>query len=313
MSYSICKTLKSFLQNSIDCNTILLSGGLDSSILAVLGSNKIRYTITVVYVTAPDLNYARRIAEKHKFEHIIKHISTEEALEYVRSIIKIMHTFDPMEIRNSIVLYAAMLEAKKHNLDCIITGDGADELFAGYNYMLKFEYPRLEEELCRLRSIMHFSSLKIGEELDVSVSTPYLTDEVIRIAKEIPVNLKVREHNGIRYGKWILRECFKDILGDIAFRRKMAMEEGSGLNKLSSIFEIDDYDNEVIKAKEEGVRIRSKEHLYYYKIFREEYEIPKSLFKRCNFRCPDCLSYIDMKAKYCRICGSYPVKPMSTF
>lgn len=316
MSYSICETLKLLLQKVTDCNTILLSGGLDSSILAVLGMDKIKYAITVVYNDAPDLDYAKIIAEKCKFEHMIKYVNHKEILEYVRSIIKIMHTFDPIEIRNSIVLYASMLEAKKHNIDCITTGDGSDELFAGYNYMLKFAYDRLNKELARLFSIMHFSSINIGEELDIRVSMPFLTNEVIRVAKCIPIDLKIREYNGIRYGKWILRECFKDLLGEeIAFRRKMAMEEGSGLSKISLLFDVDDeeYAKEVSNAKAEGVMIRSKEHLYYYKIFKEEYGIPKLLFKRCKFRCPDCLSCIDRKAKYCRVCGAFPVISMHTF
>jgi asparagine synthase (glutamine-hydrolysing) len=317
MSYSICKELKFFLEKAINCNTILLSGGLDSSILAVLGIDKIRYAITIVYKDAPDLDYAKRIADKCKFEHIIKDVSNE-VLNYAKNIIKIMHVFDPIEIRNSIVLYASMVEAKKHDIDCIITGDGSDELFAGYNYMLRFDHNRLEEEIDRLFSIMHFSSINIGEELDINVSMPFLTNEVVRVAKSIPSNLKVREYNNIRYGKWILRECFNELLGEeITFRKKMAMEEGSGLSKLSLLFDdiIDDdeYAKGIRNAKEDGVKIRSKEHLYYYNIFKEEYGIPKILFKRCNFRCPECLSCINIKAKYCRVCGAFPVTPMHTF
>ena len=313
MMMSLCKELRLLLQNAIDCDTILL-GGLDSSILAVLGMDKIKYAITIAYNDAPDLEYAKLVAEKCKFKHIIRYINDEELLDYTREIVRIMHIFDPMEIRNSIVLYASMLEAKSNGMNCIITGDGSDELFAGYNYMLRFDYERLEQELNRLLSIMHFSSLNIGEELGIRVSMPYLTNEVISIARSIPIDLKVREHNNIRYGKWILRDCFKDLLGEkIAFRKKMAMEEGSGLDKVRIFDEImddDEYSIGVEDAKEEGVVIRSKEHLYYYKIFREEHGIPKMLFKRCNFRCPDCLSYIDIKARYCRVCGAFPVKPM---
>ncbi|GIU71726.1 MAG: hypothetical protein KatS3mg003_1205 [Candidatus Nitrosocaldaceae archaeon] len=313
----ICNKLKVLLKNAIDCDTILL-GGLDSSILASISNDIIKNAITVAYYNAYDLPYAKSIANKYKLNHIIRHIDDNTALLYAREIIKIMHVFDPIEVRNDIVLYASMQEAKKHRIDHVITGDGSDELFAGYNYMLKFDYARLNEELERLYKIMHFSSLKIGEELDVKVSVPYLTDEIIKLARSMPIDLKVREYNGIRYGKWILRTCFKDMLGEeIVFRRKMAMEEGSGLSRLSLLF--DDIINEqeflrgIKMAENDGVKIKSKEHLYYYNIFREEFGVPKVLFRRCSFRCPDCLACIDMKAKFCRVCGAFPVTPMRTF
>lgn len=313
----ICNKLKALLKNAIDCDTILL-GGLDSSILASIGNDIIKNAITVAYGNADDLYHAKVIADRYKLNHIIRYIDDKEALEFVREIIRIMHVFDPIEIRNSIVLYASMQEAKKHGIDHVITGDGSDELFAGYNYMLRFDNARLNYELERLYKIMHFSSLRIGEELGVIISMPYLTNEVIKLSKSLPLELKIREYNGTRYGKWILRSCFKDILGEeIAFRRKMAMEEGSGLTKLSLLFDdmIDDHEfiKGVKKAERDGVKIRSKEHLYYYNIFREEFGVPKLLFRRCSFRCPDCLACIDMKAKFCRICGAFPVTPMHTF
>ncbi len=309
---SLCDRLSRYLKNSIDCNTILLSGGLDSSILAILGIGKIKYGITIVYDDAPDLIYASKIADMCGLEHIVKRINDEEALDYAKAIVKIMHTFDPIEIRNSIVIYASMLVAKPYKR--VMTGDGSDELFAGYNYLLKFDHARLKEELERLWNIMHFSSLKIGRALDMEVSLPYLSNELIALAKSIPVEIKVGEYNGIRYGKYILRECFKHLLGEeLAFRRKMAMEEGSGLTRLSLLFEDmisdEEYEEGLASAMEDGVKIRSKEHLYYYNIFKGLYGIPKG---NCNVRCPDCLSCIDANARFCKVCGAFPIKPIYT-
>ena len=313
--YEVCNKLRTSLKGSMDSYAILLSGGLDSSILALL-NDKLEVAITIAYNDAPDLDYAKSIANRKGIKHVINRLDDSKALEYAKEIVRIMHTFDPMEVRNSIVIYASMLDAKEQGYRSIITGDGADELFAGYNYLLKYDYDRLKQELERLMSIMHFSSFEIGKELKVRVNAPYLDDDIINIAKSIPIELKVNEYNGVRYGKWILRICFKELLGyDIAFRSKMAMEQGSGLSRLNILLEnkVDDlyYAKAVKECKKEGVRIRSKEHLYYYNIFKQLYGIPKEVYDS-NYRCPDCLASVKPNARFCNTCGAFPIKPMHT-
>ncbi|MEM2856648.1 MAG: asparagine synthase-related protein [Candidatus Nitrosocaldaceae archaeon] len=309
---TLCSKLSYILRKELDCNTIMLSGGLDSSILSIIGKGMLKNAITIAYKDAPDLEYAKFIAKECNMKHIISNIDDNKVLTYAREIIRIMHTFSPIEIRNSIVIYASLLEAKKNSIDCIITGDGADELFAGYNYLLHFDYEQLSKELERLLKIMSFSSIPISNDLHVRISQPYLSNEIIELAKSIPIELKVREYNGVRFGKWILRECFKEFR-EIAFRKKMAMEEGSGLSNISYLFDaiIDDltYNMESKSIYEnERVKIRSKEHLYYYKIFRELFGTPK--YNNKGFLCPDCLSSIERDFRFCKVCGAFPIKPI---
>ena len=106
-------------------------------------------------------------------------------------------------------MYLAIKWAKDKGEKSIITGDGADELFAGYNFLLNKSKEELEEETNRICKIMHFPTQKIGEAMGVKIESPFLDEKVIDMAKEIPVNLKVGTKEEKRYGKWILRKTFE--------------------------------------------------------------------------------------------------------
>ena len=101
-------------------------------------------------------------------------------------------------------MYLAIKWAKDNNKKSIITGDGADELFAGYNFLVNKPEKELESEIKRVCSIMHFPTQEIGKHLGIKIESPFLNQKIVEIANQIPVNLKVKEENGTRYGKWIL-------------------------------------------------------------------------------------------------------------
>ena len=318
MSDSKCVELRDALTASVQRNlldTVLLSGGLDSSIIASIAANLTNLTgITCVYGNAPDLTYAKIIADKYSIKHHIKHLTVDDVNDTLENVVKIMRTFDPMEIRNTSVVYASLKELKREGFHSVMTGDGGDELFVGYNYMQRLAVEKLEIELVKLWQMMHFSSITVGKELGVNVKTPYLDKEFVEFAKHIPISLKVREKDGTKWGKWILRSCFDDyVTKEVAWRTKMPLEVGAAINVFAERFNSSINDTEFAEkvkyyASHDSVRIRDREHLHYYMIYRKFFDIPKS--EECDARCPDCMGCVRSDSRFCRTCGAFPIKPV---
>ena len=266
MTNDKCTELRDILSQSVQRNlsdAMLLSGGLDSSIIASIAA-KLRNLIgvTVAYRNAPDLMYAKILAEKYSIRHLIKHLTIEDMDDAIENVVRIMKTFDPMEIRNSSVIYASLKELKDNGFDSVMTGDGSDELFIGYNYLQRFDHEKLKDELEKLWQIMHFSSTVIGKELKINVKTPYLDKEFLEFAQRIPIELKIKKENDVKWGKWILRSCFEYfITKKVAWRRKMPLEEGAGINVFverfnTSINDIDFTQKVKFYTSYDSVRIR---------------------------------------------------------
>jgi asparagine synthase (glutamine-hydrolysing) len=317
-----CDQLRSLLYLSIDrcvkdgSDSLLLSGGLDSSILAYILTDN-GYDVTAIcigYSDSEDIKYSSTVAERLGMKYKQEHVEIEDMLRALNDVVRIMGSFDPMEVRNSIVVYLALRRLRESGCRHAITGDGSDELFAGYNYMLRMNYDELSKELARLKGIMHFSSAVLGEQIGIDVSLPYL--ELKDYASSIPVHMKVSDRKGKRYGKFILRSCFEDVLGEqIAWRVKVPMEEGANTSILKEYFNtIIDDDTFIDRCNEynsnEYVSIRNKEHLYYYEVYRRFFE-PPYRYADSTHVCPSCKGGIDANARFCRICGAYPVKPLS--
>src|SRR5262245_45624009 len=115
LSFVQCDRLVRLLTESVERNhadALLLSGGLDSSILASLLHPK--YSVAAGFgQDAPDLDYARQIAGKFSVRHIEVILDQHNMAELVEQSIKILKTFDPIEIRNSVVAFAGIKTAKK--------------------------------------------------------------------------------------------------------------------------------------------------------------------------------------------------------
>ncbi len=318
MSDSKCSELRDVLTASVKrnlSNAVLLSGGLDSSIIAGLATEFTNLTgITIAYGGAPDLAYAKILTEKFPIKHVIKHLAKEDVSDAIENVIRIMKSFDPMEVRNTSVVYASMKELKANGFHSVMTGDGGDELFAGYNYMQRFDMEKLENELIKLWQIMHFSSITIGKELGISVKAPYLDKEFLGFAKQIPLDLKIKEQNGVKWGKWILRSCFEDyVTKQVAWREKMPLEQGAGINTFAQHFNSTLNDNDFSEksrfcASHDSVRIRDREHLHYYSIYRKFFDAPKT--DSCELRCPNCMGCVMDDSRFCRTCGAFPIQPI---
>ena len=297
-------------------DALLLSGGLDSAILAAV--MRPAYCATAAFgKDAPDLAFARQVAGKYCARHAEEVFGEEEMADMVETVIKVFKTFDPIEIRNSCVALAGLQRAKADGFARVATGDGSDELFAGYNYLSRHhgDAQRLEQELQRLWGVMHFSSRTLGRHLGIEVVAPFLDDEFAEFAKSVPASEKVGEHGGQMWGKFILRRCFEGELGELAWRPKMAQEQGASTDLFCNFIEqrIDNgtYANRAKTAASEGVEIRSKEHLNYYAIFRSHFPPPKEESGNCEFVCQGCRACASKDGRFCRTCGAFPMTPVS--
>jgi len=305
------------LENSVSetaGQTLALSGGLDSSILAYFLKDKACDTIAVTTkdFIATDLTFCQLVAKKFNLPLQIIMPTTEELLTAIEETIKILKNFNDIEIRNTIVVYLALKSVKDSGKSNLVLGDGADELFAGYSFFLKKNENDLQKDLQRIWDVMHFPSKKIGKALGITVETPFLNDNVMNLAKTIPANLKVKEDNGKMYGKWILRKVFENKLPkSIVWREKSPMQDGAGTTGLTQLFNTVISDNAFeTKTKQihdlDSVSIRTKESLHYYEIYRKHFEPPKNL-NDSKAKCPNCHYEVKQSSKFCRMCGSFPI------
>ncbi|MDP7197177.1 MAG: asparagine synthase-related protein, partial [SAR202 cluster bacterium] len=189
-----------------DANWIAFSGGLDSSILGQIKKDQDLNAITIIAkdFIGTDLSYSQIIGEHIGIPLELKYVSIDEMLDAIKGTIKILKNFNDIEIRNSIVSYIYLNSLKEKNITKIITGDGADEIFAGYNFLVKKDHDELQKELKRMKKIMHFTSQKIADELGISVQMPFIDESIIEFVETLPVNLLVNQNDGIKFGKWIL-------------------------------------------------------------------------------------------------------------
>lgn len=314
----IYSELRLLLERAVKRNLsegILLSGGLDTSILAAIaskfGSLK-AFTIGFEEAPAPDITYASLVSSKLRLKHIVYYFSESELYEGIKETIKILRSFDPMEIRNSVVIYVGLNVAKEHGASTVMTGDGCDELFAGYSFLFNIDRRRLDLELQKLWSTMSFSSILLAKALGLEVKLPFLDPDFKSFAMKIDSTYKVRSEMGKIYGKWILRKAFEGILpSEILWRDKTPIECGSGTAILPALFNYKISDEEFeIKRREyfekDNVIIRDKEQLFYYEIYRLVIGVPRPT-KLGGKLCPYCKSNVAKKATYCRTCGAYPI------
>jgi len=296
-----------------DSKCISLSGGLDSSILACLLKKNIS-AVCIISKESPgnDLTFSQMIAKKFSIPIKIKIVDVDELLFAVNETIKILKVFNDIEIRNAVVMYLSLQTVKKNGFSSVITGDGADELFAGYNFWLRMNKDDVQNDLKRIRKIMHFPTQEIGKKLGIKVESPFLSKKVMDFAKSLPLDYKINKQKGEKYGKWILRKTFeKKIPNSIVWRKKSAMQDGAGTSGLINLFNAmlpNKFFNEQVKRikESENVIIKSKESLYYYMIYRKYFDIPSNLHS-FKSKCPNCQYKIELGSKFCRMCGTFPI------
>ena len=312
MDIDQCRSILQKACEKCESDWIALSGGLDSSIIANLMKKEKTHAITIITkdFVGTDLTYAQIMAKYVEIPLSLMHIDLEGVLEAINETVKILGNFNDIEIRNSVVPYIYLKSLKDDGINSVITGDGADEVFAGYNFLLKKNEDELVSELSRIKKIMHFPSKEIGESLNMKVEMPFLDNDVIDFSENIPISEKINTKDGKRFGKWILRKSFENEIPDsIVWREKSPMQDGSGTANLTNLFNSIITDeifsqkrNEILEK--DGVYIRTKESLHYYECFRKINSVKKS---NSENKCPDCNYELEVNSRFCRMCGKFPI------
>jgi len=315
-SSKIIPDLRATLESAVERNAaeaILLSGGLDTSIIASLAAKygPLRgYTVALEGAPSPDIEYANLMAKHLHLIHKLHVFGMEELMENLPEVVKTLRVFDPMEIRNSVAVYIGMKDAKKDGSSTFLTGDACDELFAGYSFLFNQDLPELKGSLRRLWSAMSFSAIPMAESLGMVAKIPFLDPEVKQLASNLDPSLLVGQRDGMKLGKWIVRKAFEDLLpSQITWRIKTPIEYGCGTTTLPQIFDEripdEEFHEKQRRIKEiDNVTIRDKEHLAYYEIFHRVFGTRPATTGRT---CPGCQYEVREDATFCRTCGAYPI------
>ncbi|ABK76937.1 asparagine synthase (glutamine-hydrolyzing) [Cenarchaeum symbiosum A] len=290
---------------------LALSGGLDSTVIAcLLGEGAEAAAVIADDFVGTDLAYHQMAAAMMGAPPRIIRATTPEILDAIEGTIRVLGSFNDIEIRNSAAMYLLIERVAGTGWTSMITGDGADELFAGYDFFGRLGPAEIEEEQQRILGVMHFDSHRIGKALGVRIESPFLAPKVAEIARSVPAEYKVREEGGRTYGKWILRKAFEDAIPRaIAWRPKAALQDGSGTAGLTGLFEsvVSDGTFEskrgAIEASD-GIRVRSKESLHYYEAYRRIFGKPEP--PAGGRPCPYCRHPVPDGYKFCAMCGAYP-------
>lgn len=279
---------------------ILFSGGLDSALVAAYSRDSKAISVGLESY-GDDRYYAEKVAKFLKLDHFHNVVKIDEAIAVIPVVIKILKSFDPA-IPNDVTAYLGLTCAKDMGIGSMMTGDGSDEIFAGYDFMLR--KTNLDKYMTRLCSIMQFSSNKMGEVLQIDIKQPFLDRDFLDFSRGIDLNLKIRKEDGKTWGKWILRKAFEDVLPkEILWQTKRPLECGSGMTMLRKVVESKVADEEFEKGKKRfPIRFWNKEHYYYYLIYRDvvgEIPAPKEGEKTCEY----CGAGMDSSGFHCRVCG----------
>jgi asparagine synthase (glutamine-hydrolysing) len=296
----ICERLRRELEEAVHrsrAEGMLLSGGLDTSVLAFLVRPSIGFTAGLKDFPASDFFYSDKVARLLGIEHRKVEFTIEEAIATLPEVIRVLKTFD-LALPNDLSVYFALKLAAEGGIRSIMTGDGADELFAGYSYMVELSAEDLDKYIRRLSQNWHFSANELGRALGIEITQPFLDENFVRFAVEMSPDLKVK--NGL--GKYILRKSFKDLIpSEIVWRKKEAIEYGSGSTKLHDIIDSMVRDEEFQSAIEEfDIKFINKEHFFYWRIYNQVVgEISKA--EGSEQSCPCCGAA--MGVYHCPTCG----------
>lgn len=265
-----------------------LSGGLDSSIIAAVAKKYMPelHTFSVGIEGSRDVQAARRVARHIGSIHHEYIYTAAEVIETLPQIIYHLESFDQDLVRSAIPTWFCARLAAEH-VTVILTGEGADELFAGYTYHKSItDHTELHDELRRSVTRLHNINLQRVDRMTmrhaIEARVPFLDTDVIALAQTIPARFKLfGEGNGRRIEKWILRKAFEDMLpSDIVWRNKEQFDEGSGMVELlPEVLQrtAAGIDTDAYQSRFKADRLRSSEECFYHRLLMEQFERPQAV------------------------------------
>lgn len=283
---------------------VLLSGGLDSSVISAIarkfaprriendGSTDAwwprLHSFAVGLKGAPDLAKAREVAEHIGTVHHEINYTIQEGLDAIRDVIYYTETYDVTTVRASTPMYLLARVIKSMGIKMVLSGEGADEIFGGYLYFHKAPSPReFHEETVRKLSKLHlYDCLRANKSLSawgVEGRVPFLDKEFLDVAMTLDPALKMCP--GTEIEKRILREAFADMLpASVAWRQKEQFSDGVGYSWIDSLKEIAEAsvtDGQMARAAERFPvnPPLNKEEYCYRAIFEEHF--PSESAARC--------------------------------
>ena len=239
---------------------VLLSGGLDSSIIAAITQKYSKkrietdskeaawwpqlHSFAVGLEGSPDLIAAQKAADYIGTVHHEVHFTIQEALDALPDVIYHIETYDITTVRASTPMYLLARVIKSMGIKMVLSGEGSDELFGGYLYFHKAPNAQeFHEELVRKMSKLHlYDCLRANKSLmawGVEGRVPFLDKDFIDIAMRLnpsdKMNIKLPDGRQ-RMEKWILRKAFEDLLPEgIAWRQKEQFSDGVGYNWIDTL------------------------------------------------------------------------------
>ena len=275
---------------------VLLSGGLDSSVISAIAEkfseNRIEdddntrawwprlHSFAVGLKGAPDLEKAKMVADHIGTVHHEINYTIQEGLDAIRDVIYFIETYDVTTVRASTPMYLLARVIKSMGIKMVLSGEGADEIFGGYLYFHKAPNAKAfhEETVRKLSKLYLYDCLRANKSLSawgVEGRVPFLDKEFLDVAMRLNPQLKMCPGQTVE--KKIVREAFAHMLpSEVAWRQKEQFSDGVGYSWIDTLKQItsERVSDEQMAHASERFPInppRCKEEYFYRSIFAEHF------------------------------------------
>lgn len=261
----------------------LLSGGLDSSIMACAAYDLgVRLPLVTVGIEgAPDLANAAAVAEHLGAEHHVLLYDAEQIRQAVPRAVSALESFDEDCVSGTVSNLFASAKARQLT-NCILSGEGGDELFGGY-HLLK-DLPTQAGRLRMMQRLIEVAYNTALQRLDrammgsgIHYRTPFIDTHVVAFALQLPVAWKIHDRPDAEpIEKYILREAFRDLLPEPIYKRsKLRFSAGTGtdglMDRLAAGAPAASDFGDATRRTPAGYTLSSAKELWYYRLFTERF------------------------------------------